>query len=437
MLADQDTRELLRWLAQAEATLSHSNLPPVLLLDSCAVHTMFDRWLEEQHVAFYKVLDASLEHEKWTPVFATKLISSSLVDLFQCFSQTVDFFLGTVEPSASAHRCLDALLGEIVGAVFAYVGRIKEICGDASDLAPARHESQLAHAQPRRQSATASALSLAVIARYEALPPTMLCTMINNVHSCGPMLLALWEEVERGWTRMSSQGLREGALARALRPLERSARELLQFTATRLIFFDMRGPLVGELYLKSVHDPPEQMAALLPLLAEKVSALVALVLPEHAADVALAVLRAALAAFENVLLDGGARVFLGRAKDNNLRDAATIEEDLLALLDLFALNINNCCGCQLDAEEVDDAAARMKEIVEIFKRPVREVVALYQAAEGNPFVGLSEEDRLSAEDIVGSNGGESCGRDLSAERNCSELMRAAQHVGPRPASPTG
>ena len=86
------------------------------------------------------------------------------------------------------------------------------------------------------------------------------------------------------------------------------------------------------------------MAALLPLLAEKVSAMVGLVLPEHAADVALAVLRAALAALEHVLLDGGARMFLGRDKDNHLRDAATMEEDLLALLDLFALNINNCCG---------------------------------------------------------------------------------------------
>ena len=36
-----------------------------------------------------QVLEASLELETWTPVFATKRISSSLVDLFQCFSQTV------------------------------------------------------------------------------------------------------------------------------------------------------------------------------------------------------------------------------------------------------------------------------------------------------------------------------------------------------------
>ena len=66
------------------------------------------------------------------------------------------------------------------------------------------------------------------------------------------------------------------------------------------------------------------MAALLPLLAERVSSMVRLVLPELAAEIAQAVLRAALAAFEHVLLDGGARAFVPR-------DASTLEEELQAL----------------------------------------------------------------------------------------------------------
>lgn len=41
------------------------------------------------------------------------------------------------------------------------------------------------------------------------------------------------------------------------------------------------------------------MAALLPLLAERVSAMVGLVLPELAAEIALALLRAVLAALEH------------------------------------------------------------------------------------------------------------------------------------------
>ena len=123
--------------------------------------------------------------------------------------------------------------------------------------------------------------------------------------------------------------------------------------------------------MRSVDEPPEQMAALLPLLAERVSGMVRLVLraranrvrarvspntspnpspdpnpspnpsptpdpipdqvrlvlPELAPEIALAVLRAALAAFAYVLLGGGARTFVAR-------DAPTLEEELQAPLDL-------------------------------------------------------------------------------------------------------
>ena len=192
--------------------------------------------------------------------------------------------------------------------------------------------------------------------------------MLNNVHSCAPMLAALWQSVASGWARAGGGGLRAGALEAALQPLGRSAREVASFAATRLIFYELRAPLLGELYARSVDEPPEQMAALLPLLAERVSGMVRLVLrvrarvhphpnpshnpspdpnpspnpsptpdpipdqvrlvlPELAAEIAVAVLRAALAAFEYVLLEGGARTFVAR-------DAPTLEEELQAPLDL-------------------------------------------------------------------------------------------------------
>ena len=78
------------------------------------------------------MLDSALEQEEWTPVYATKRISASLVDLFQCLSQTAHFYLDSlsqpwpgVHPSAGARRTLDDLLAEMIGAVFAYVGRVK------------------------------------------------------------------------------------------------------------------------------------------------------------------------------------------------------------------------------------------------------------------------------------------------------------------------
>ena len=50
--------------------------------------------------------------------------------------------------------------------------------------------------------------------------------MLNNVHSCAPMLAALWQSVASGWARAGGGGLRAGALEAALQPLGRSAREV-------------------------------------------------------------------------------------------------------------------------------------------------------------------------------------------------------------------
>ena len=43
-----------------------------------------------------QVLDSALEQEEWTPVYATKRISASLIDLFQCLSQTAHFYLDSL-----------------------------------------------------------------------------------------------------------------------------------------------------------------------------------------------------------------------------------------------------------------------------------------------------------------------------------------------------
>ena len=130
-----EARTLLRHLAHAEARLRLGGAAPPPLLDCRALGAMRDAWLAQQHTAFYKVLDtlilirtltltnpnsnpnpnpkphptptplplpltqvldSALEQEEWTPVYATKRISASLVDLFQCLSQTAHFYLDSL-----------------------------------------------------------------------------------------------------------------------------------------------------------------------------------------------------------------------------------------------------------------------------------------------------------------------------------------------------
>ena len=303
-----DARELLHLLATLEATLAQHGVPPErsALLDAHAVQAAFRAWLHEQRANFEQVLDGSFAQESWAPLTATQRVSASVVDLFQCFTQTVDFFFAVAQPSVSMARYLDWLLQEVVRAVLAYAERIQRRCGDADALL--------------------GPVDGALAARLAALTPPALCTMLNNVVSAAAMLEGVWANVDAGWRRAVGEGgLNRRALEDALGLLRGRARTLTTFVARRLVAYQLGDALGAALYARGVREPEQQMAALLPELAEGEAELVGLVLPEHAEPMAFEVLRAALGAFERVLLGG--RVY-------SQRDGEALADDLQTLLDL-------------------------------------------------------------------------------------------------------
>ena len=303
-----DARELLHLLATLEATLAQHGVPPErsALLDAHAVQAAFRAWLHEQRANFEQVLDGSFAQESWAPLTATQRVSASVVDLFQCFTQTVDFFFAVAQPSVSMARYLDWLLQEVVRAVLAYAERIQRRCGDADALL--------------------GPVDGALAARLAALTPPALCTMLNNVVSAAAMLEGVWANVDAGWRRAVGEGgLNRRALEDALGLLRGRARTLTTFVARRLVAYQLGDALGAALYARGVREPEQQMAALLPELAEGEAELVGLVLPEHAEPMAFEVLRAALGAFERVLLGG--RVYSqrdGEALADDLADAAAV-----------------------------------------------------------------------------------------------------------------
>lgn len=79
---------------------------------------------------------------------------------------------------------------------------------------------------------------------------------------------------------------------------------------------------------------------------------------------------ASLSALQRLLLEGG-RTF-------SAFDAEPLAEDLQALVDLYALNINNSCGCQLPFESVEKAAAPLFAVIELFGLPVPKLISMYE-----------------------------------------------------------
>ena len=79
---------------------------------------------------------------------------------------------------------------------------------------------------------------------------------------------------------------------------------------------------------------------------------------------------------------------------------------------------------------VEAAAGRLRELLDLYRRPVRELIALYQQAEGNPFVvGAPGTAKPPSDERAAAELDEGGGRELSAERSCLDLLRVLQHRG--------
>ena len=75
---------------------------------------LFERWFVEQRAAFEQVLQGALGAEEWRPVTSTLFISASSVDLFQCFSQSIELFVLALQPDPAMLPFINRLMQEIV-----------------------------------------------------------------------------------------------------------------------------------------------------------------------------------------------------------------------------------------------------------------------------------------------------------------------------------
>ncbi|KAL1511610.1 hypothetical protein AB1Y20_006404 [Prymnesium parvum] len=399
-LGTERSTELLPLLTCVEGVIQKHKVPNVRprLLVSRAIMAMFDRWVVGREQALPQMCSRVISCETWTPVTEHHLISHSVADLFQLFSQTTNFFLSVIQPSVAMLVYLDRLLEAIFNATLSYVEEISLLAGSASDL------TKYSFCPPHVKSPL-DPLPKAVANHLEAQSTFALATMLNNLYACAERLERLWDDIERSLREydFDVDCLQRPVLKQALQMIKARCDGMVEFMAHRLVFWEMRSELAVNLYAKSVASPPQQMAAIIaPLLSEKQAELVRMIDPTHAEEMVLAVLVASCDAYERVLLDGG--------RSFTFQDGQLLEEELETLIDVFLLDLNNSSGCKLNPEVVDAVAARIRSVVGLFKLSVPQLVRLYRGepltnpatpvaprrpalerAPSNPFVGGGRE----------------------------------------------
>ena len=98
--------------------------------------------------------------------------------------------------------------------------------------------------------------------------------MLNNMYACSEHLETLWGEVSTGWQRaVGASGMADRMRVDALQAkkavLHSHASEMSNYVCMRLIAYELKPEIAGALYRQGPRDPPQQMHALLPTLAER------------------------------------------------------------------------------------------------------------------------------------------------------------------------
>ena len=135
-LASEEVALLLQRLSLLETVLLDHGVAAehAELLRADAIHKLFRAWVAEQKGNVSTVGGRALSHETWQPLAETQREASSLVDLFQCLSQTVDVFLSLVQPSSEMASHFERLLNMVVAAIFEYTSEVLRQCGSYEDV---------------------------------------------------------------------------------------------------------------------------------------------------------------------------------------------------------------------------------------------------------------------------------------------------------------
>ena len=338
---------------------------------------------------------------RWAPVLeqgeSDVCESSSVLDLFALFSQTVDSFLEMDLPPWESSFL--SLLEHIVGAAIAYANRLHESCVSLVPGPPARPRLK----RPNRgNQAAGGGRSVAVLAADAlrlasggvGLPRDSagggadndgsLCSVVirlNNIHYGTRKFKTLWSRLAQKWSLAANPdhgggiagsadgsssefvgttphgGRRLDAMLAGMENSYRTTADDLAAAVARMLVYgeyesSLRGVILDGLYIGAALEDArvdEQVCTLIEaVVLEEDSGLASLLSPSLLPQLLRELRSALLGCYERILLDGGSsRVYL-------YTDSALLKEDYVSLLATFAqleVEVDFIAASEGDGEE--------------------------------------------------------------------------------------
>eukprot|EP00850_Spirogloea_muscicola_P002022 SM000007S20982 [mRNA] locus=s7:1389264:1394487:+ [translate_table: standard] len=363
-------------------------------------NTLMQKWVDHRIVQLSEWIDRSVYQETWNAGATRGNCAASVAEVLRLAEDTLDAFFELPVPPDPDH--LHMLVDGMNSCFELYVQRTLDSIGSKDQFVPplpplTRYKKELfVRVQQQQQKSSKRELQRQPSRRFgngsvpklESLSIQRLCVRINTLQQILQETEAMTTRMVDAWQALPSPGAQptqqrrlgsklhaakrplprelESPFAPARQVLQKANLELCEFTAYRVVFYDL-APQLDQLYCGGVSN--RRIAVLLDALDPALAQLAEVIDESLRDSVVLALAKACMDAFLRILLAGGPnRAYL-------ISDAGLLDEDLSSLKDLFIAE-----GEGLPVEDVEKASENAEQILNLFACDTDEILEAYLAA---------------------------------------------------------
>ncbi|KAF5735316.1 hypothetical protein HS088_TW15G00818 [Tripterygium wilfordii] len=379
--------------------------------------TLVMRWLNAQLGRILGWIERALQQEHWEPISPQQRHGNSIVEVYRIVEETVDQFFALKVPMRSSE--LNSLFRGIDNAFQVYANHVIGMLAAKEDLIPpvpvlTRHKREVGlKAFVKKELFDSKQADERSSSEVNQLTTSTLCVQTNSLHYAVSQLNKLEDSIWERWTRKTPhenflrKSIDEKSKSFAPKDMFNGSRtdinaaidRICEYTGTKIIFCDLRGPFIENLYKTNVSV--SRLEALIEPLDVELNRLCDIIVEPLRDRIVTSLLQASLDGLLRVILDGGpSRLF-------SPSDAKLLEEDLEVLKEFFISG-----GDGLPRGVVENQVTRIRDVIKLHGYETREII-----------------DDLKSTSSMGTRGGKG---KLGADTNT--LLRILCHRGDSEAS---
>ncbi|XP_072998980.1 protein unc-13 homolog isoform X2 [Typha latifolia] len=343
--------------------------------------TLVLRWVNSQLDRIIGWVKRAIQQEAWDPISPQQRHGSSIVEVYRIIEETVDQFFALNVPMRVGE--LNSLCRGLDNAFQVYTHHVTENIVSKEDLLPpvpvlTRYKKEIGikvfvkkevgefRLTDDRKSSEISALSV-----------VKLCIRLNTLYYANTQLNKLEDSIQERWTRKKSENLnirrsmnersisfasvQKNAFDGSRKEINAAIDGICEFTGTKIIFWDLRDPLIDNLYKHNVSQ--NRLDTLTEALDAVLNQLCDVIVEQLRDRIVTGLLQASLDGLLRVILDGGpTRVF-------SPSDAKLLEDDLETLKEFFISG-----GDGLPRGTVENLVARVRPILKLLNFETRVLI---------------------------------------------------------------